>query len=218
MSNKHWSNQLCQKCLRTYKRSYERIDKPLFALLHIWYVAQCVRSCFSVNEDANWFQREGFLGELVCNFLCMDDCLCSCIARCIQLPAQSKSSYRLWSSWCATTCLYSCWNERLLQLTKIVFRMYMCQHWVGMWCGGSSATSDKVPRQSELICTNPFRPGTTMFTASSTRWIAISPISSPQYAFAAAEAFVNAPTIWSQPFKHSRMKASKQSSGQYSLM
>jgi hypothetical protein len=90
-----------------------------------------------------------------------------------------RSSYRLRSSWCASTWMYSQWKERPPQVTSIVFRTLECLHLVGMRYGGSSAVRPRAPRRSEYIFTRPASPGETVFTASSSRCIAIRPSNSP---------------------------------------
>ena len=98
---------------------------------------------------------------------------------------------------------------RSLQLTRMFLRMSECRHCKGILYGGRDETLFSAPRQSETILTLPVSVGWTLFTLRSSRCMAISPRSSPQYAFATVSLSKNDPTIRPRPFAHSLTKAAE---------
>ena len=74
------------------------------------------------------------------------------------------------------------------------------------------------PRQSKYAVVLPLRLGQTLFAARSMRWIAIEPISSPLYTFAAGDASEKDPIILPLLSLHSRINAAEHNPGQTSLM
>jgi hypothetical protein len=98
---------------------------------------------------------------------------------------------------------------RSLQLMRMFLRISECQHLEGIRYGGKYETLFSALRQSETISTLPFSVGYILFTLRSRRWIAMSPRSSPWYAFATARRSENDPTIWPCPLLHSRIKAAE---------
>ncbi len=109
--------------------------------------------------------------------------------------------------------MYSRWKERPPRVTSIVFRTLECIHLVGMRYGGRSAMRPREPRQSEYIFTRPASSGETVFTASSSRCIAIRPSNSPWKALATLDASGNKPTSIPQCLVHSRINAAVHRSG-----
>ncbi len=107
---------------------------------------------------------------------------------------------------------------RSLQFIRIVLSMSECLHREGIQYGGRYDTLFKAPRQSEMISTLPFNSGCILFTLSNSRCIAISPRSSPRYAFATAEPSENDPVIRPRPFLHSKTNAAEHRWGYNSLM
>jgi hypothetical protein len=102
---------------------------------------------------------------------------------------------------------------RSLQLTRMFLRILECRHLVGIRYGGKYETLFSAPRQSETISTRPFSVGYILFTLRSRRWMAMSPRSSPRYAFATARHSKNDPTIRPHPLLHSRTKAAEHKLG-----
>ncbi len=88
-------------------------------------------------------------------------------------------------------------------------RISECRHLVGNQYGGKYETLFSAPRQSEMISTLPFSVGYILFMLRSRRWMAMSPRSSPWYAFATAKRSENDPTIRPCPLLHSRTKAAE---------
>ena len=88
---------------------------------------------------------------------------------------------------------------RSLQLTRMVLRISECRHREGVRYGGKYETLFSAPRQSETISTLPFNVVWILFMLRSNRWIAMSPRSSPRYAFATSRHSKNDPTIRPPP-------------------
>ena len=69
-------------------------------------------------------------------------------------------------------------------MTSIFFKMSECLHLLGMRCRGKCLTLPISPKQSEMIVTNLLNAEAISFILCRIRCIAISPRSSPWYAFA----------------------------------
>ena len=87
-----------------------------------------------------------------------------------------------------------------------------------MRCGGKFSTLPIAPKQSEIIVTNPLNAGAISFMLRRIRCIAISPSSSPRYAFAETVVSGNEPISLPVPSVHSKIKAVEQTFGYNSLM
>ena len=87
-----------------------------------------------------------------------------------------------------------------------------------MRCGGKCSTLPISPKQLEMIDTNPLNAGAIYFILRRIRCIAISPRSSPWYAFAETVVSGNEPISLPVPFVHSKMKAVEHTFGYNSIM
>ena len=74
------------------------------------------------------------------------------------------------------------------------------------------------PKQSEIIVTNPLNAGAILFMLSRIRFIAISPSSSPWYAFSKTVVSGDKPIILPVTSVHSKIKAVEKTFGYNSLM
>ncbi len=109
-------------------------------------------------------------------------------------------------------------NVRSLQFTRIVLRIPECQHLDGIRYGGRYVTHFSAPKQSNTISTLPASVGWILLMLSNIKWMAISPRSSPQYAFAMIKDSENDPTTLPRPLLHSRTNAAEHRFGNSSLM
>ena len=104
------------------------------------------------------------------------------------------------------------------QLKSILFKISKCLHLLVMQCGGKCLTLSIAPKQSEMIVTNPLSAGDISFTLHRIICIAISPRSSPWYAFAETIVSGNEPISLPVPSVHSKMKAAEHTFGYNYLM
>ncbi len=102
----------------------------------------------------------------------------------------------------------------LRQLTNIFLRMSECLQREGIRYGGRCSTRFNALKQSNTTSTNPTSVVCTRLTLTrSTRWIAISPRSSPLYALAVAEDSEKDPIILLRPLAHSSTNAAEHRCG-----
>ena len=100
----------------------------------------------------------------------------------------------------------------------ILFKISECLHLLGMRCGGKCSTLPISPKQSEMIVTNPLNDGAISFILRGIICIAISPRSSPRYAFSETVVSGNEPISLPVPSVHSNMKAVEHIFGYNSLL
>jgi hypothetical protein len=122
--------------------------------------------------------------------------------------AQERRLMSILSSWWAWICLNLTEKESEVQYTRMYFNMSACLHCNGIHSGGRPSTFCNAPSQSEYITTFPPRPGNSWQILSRTKWTAIRPSNSPQYAFADRDCSANEPTNLPVPAVHSKKKGS----------